>query len=270
MNHYNRKNRGRPEILAPLPNLSQFHLISGAGAHRLYTGVRGFSREGAASSPTYQELLSRAKSEPSLPPRLHLALNIVPSAGKEEQILHRIGTLVKAGYGQFIVNDHALLNSISRAYPGISLCGSVGLGSINPYDALFLGSAGASSIVLPTFATPDDVRAIKRVSPLGVEVFAYCRGEPLDQGSCMLTGYLLPSNGRTGKGNVRSAKLRGVCHTLCRKIIDESSPHDITDRISDWIDAGVDIFKIEGRYRTVDEIIGMVERIKRVLDSTTR
>ncbi len=249
------------EILAPLPSLSSVEELFSRGADYLYTGITGHSREGVPGTPGEVELARWGREHPQFAGRIHIALNRVPHPGEYPSFISIVESLMEAGYHHFIVNDHGLLRSLAVSFPLAELCASVGLTTVNPFDSLFLEELGAGRVVLPTFSTPDDVRDIKKYSSLKVEVFAVCRGEPVAQGKCMLSGYLVTGN----KGSNRttgSAKRGGKCHTVCRGILGTQPIHDITPHLSPWVEAGTDTFKIEGRYRSLDEIVRMVERLR--------
>jgi putative protease len=253
------------EILAPLPDIWMSQKILTAGADRLVTGLRSFSREATGATAEERDLLDFARDNPGTAERIHVALNVVAPESAWEAITESVKALIGGGYRNFIVNEHGLLHVISRTFPQANLCGSVGLSATNPYDALFLERLGASAMVMPLMSSPGDIRGIKRISSIAVEVFAICRAEPITQGKCMLAGYLLARDAATGETPLLSSKKTGLCYTVCRTILGSYPEHDITGNIGDWVDAGVDIFKIEGRYRKLDEIIAMVKKVREAL-----
>jgi putative protease len=256
----------KPEILAPLPAISMIEEISGAGSDRLYTGLRNRSREAVATTPDVEDLLALAREIPRLAERVHVALNVVSQPHEWKALFYSIEALLRGGYRNFIVNEHGFLRDLSRKFPGAALTGSVGLTAANPQDALFLEQIGASAVVMPLTSSPGDVKAIKDVTSIAVEVFAICRGEPVVQGKCMLPGYLLGKKSPLGETPLLSSKKTGLCYTVCRTVLGRYPQHDITGNIGEWINAGVDIFKIEGRYRNADEIVAMVKKVKDALE----
>lgn len=258
------------EILAPLPDIGMSHELFEAGADRLYTGLRSFSREEVKTSPDERDLLIFALDNPETAEKIHVALNVVAPERKWEDIKQSVQVLLDGGYRNFIVNEHGLLNAISRNFPRASLCASVGLSAANPFDALFLEQLGARAMVMPLLSTPGDIGVIRKASSIALEVFAICRAEPVIQGKCMLAGYLLAREPTTGKTPLLSSKKTGLCYTLCRTILGSYPAHDITGNIGEWAEAGVDIFKIEGRYRKLDEIVSMVKKVREALKRAGR
>lgn len=252
-------------ILAPLPDIALIGYLFEAGADILYTGLRNRSREAIATAPDVEDLMAYGRENPGMAEKIHVALNIVPDPGEWKEILSSIDFLLSWGYRNFIVNEHGILRELSRRFPGAAFCGSVGLCVANPSDVLFLEHLGASAVVLPLSSTPQDVRAVKDVSPVTLEVFAICRGEPVTQGKCMLAGYFHAKKTTGGETMLQSSKKTGLCYTVCRTIIGKYPEHDITPRIGEWVEAGVDVFKIEGRYRKPDEISSMVKKVREAL-----
>lgn len=252
------------DILAPLPAIGMSHDLFGAGADRLLTGLRKFSREGVRTSPDERDLIDFARDNPGIAEKIHVAINVVAPSRDWEGIASSLEALLRAGYRNFVLNEHGLLQLIARSFPEASPSVSVGLCAMNPYDALFLERLGARAMVMPLIVSPGDIAAIKRVSKIAVEVFAICRAEPVTQGKCMLAGYLLAGDASAATP-LRSSKKTGLCHTVCRGILGSHPDHDITGNIGDWIDAGVDVFKIEGRYRKLEEIVKMVKKVREAL-----
>jgi collagenase-like PrtC family protease len=118
----------------------------------------------------------------------------------------------------------------------------------------------------------EEVPAIKAASGLRVEVFLRCRAEFIVQGKCGLSGYLREAGapaerpGLAAAGPPSSAKRGGRCFLACAALAADRTPYTIEEEIADWIAAGVDAFKIEGRDLPPEKLFPLVSRLRRKLD----
>ncbi len=254
------------KILAPAGKVEYVPEIISSGADHVYTGIAGLSREGPRAGLRLKEVLELVGTDPHLAKKIHIALNVVPREEDAGEIFDVITSLQEKGIGTIILNDLGMIRMVRERFPGISITASVGLTTSCLPGALFLEKAGANSVVLPTGADPEDAKMIKEKSSLKVETFIYCRDEPITQGTCMLSGYLI--EGRVASGNQTcSAKRTGSCNTICRSIFSKGPDLDDTGRTGLWLDAGVDFLKIEGRYRKIEELKEIIGRVREAVAS---
>jgi collagenase-like PrtC family protease len=233
-----------------------------AGADAVYVGVRSLSRAGRAGLPL-AEIGAAAAACRASGARLHAAVNAVPAAAGLQAFLDAVAVLRDAGVSEIILNDAGAIARVRAEFPAMPICASVGLSAVNAWDALAYRELGADAIVLPSAVRPQEVPAIKRASGLRVEVFAYCRSEFLLHGKCGLAGYAIAG---TGPGTA-SAKRGGSCHLVCRSLPVPRDPRSIEDELADWIAAGADVFKIEGRELSPSAVEMLVARFRRKLDA---
>jgi collagenase-like PrtC family protease len=145
--------------------------------------------------------------------------------------------------------------------------------ALNPSEAVFYRDRGAATVVLPTAVACGEVPAIKAASGLRIEVFVRCRAEFIVQGKCGLSGYAREAEGIAerpllkGAGPPSSAKRGGRCFLVCAALPVDRTPYSIEEELSDWIRAGVDAFKIEGRDLPTHKIVPLVSRIRKKLDA---
>jgi collagenase-like PrtC family protease len=112
-------------------------------------------------------------------------------------------------------------------------------------------------------ALPGDLRAIKLVTGMKIEVFAWCRAEFLLHGRCGLTGYAA----ERPDGTTASAKRGTGCRLVCRALPVPRNPRTLEDDLPLWIRAGADVFKIEGRDLSLEALKEVVARFRRRLDA---
>jgi putative protease len=251
-----------PILLAPAGSLPAVEAALSAGADAVYVGVRSLSR-GGRTGLSLEAIGTAISSCRRAEARLHAAINAIPTSGELPAFLASLHRLRDAGVDEVILNDPGVISFAHREIPGWPVCASVGLSVLNPEDARAYRDLGVDAVVLPSAVRPDEIPPIKRASGLRIEVFAYCRPEFLLHGKCGLTGYAVEGDG----GGTASAKRGGSCRLVCRNLPVPTAAHSIEDELPDWIAAGADVFKIEGRELSPPAVAALVARFRRKLDA---
>jgi putative protease len=268
MKAYNRRMTGeirarRPLLLAPAgSSLRAVDACLSAGADAVYVGVRGLAR-GVRTGVPMEEVGRAAARCRDAGARLHAAANAVPASGEVPAFLSALSRLAGEGVSEVILNDPGLIALVRRELPALPICASVGLSVVNPQDAAACRDLGAEAVVLPSAVRREELPAIKRLSGLRIEVFAWCRAEFLLHGRCGLTGYAAEG----ADGGAVSAKRGGGCRLVCRALPVPREPRSLEDELPAWIRAGADVFKIEGRELPPDALEGLVGRFRSKLDA---
>lgn len=251
-----------PTLLAPAASLPAVSGALSAGADAVYAGVRAFSRGGRSGLPL--EAFGAAAADcRRAGARLHAAVNAVPARADVPAFVAALGRLRDEGVAEVILNDPGLIALVRRELPGFAICASVGLSVVNPEDAAAYRELGADAIVLPSAIRPEEVPAIKRASGLRIEIFAWCRPEFLLHGKCGLSAYAI----QTPAGRTASPKRGGACGFVCRGLPVPREPRSAESDLQAWIDAGVDVFKIEGRDLPSEAVTALVARFREKLDA---
>jgi len=267
---------GTPELLAPAGSRAAVSAALSAGADAVYVGARGWSRGGPRAGLSPEEI-SRASHEcRRAGASLDVAFNTIPGAAELPGFRSALRNCLGEGTRMVILSDPGVISLAAREFPDLSLCASVGVSALNPSEALFYRELGASAVVLPTAVSREEVPAIKAACGLRVEVFLRCRAEFIVQGKCGLSGYAREAEGpaeRPGIGNAgppSSAKRGGRCFLVCAALPVDRTPYSIEEELADWIAAGVDAFKIEGRDLPPDKLFVLVSRLRRKLDAAIK
>jgi putative protease len=253
----------QPLLLAPAGSSPRaVDAALSAGADAVYVGVRGLARGGRTGIPMEEVGRAAARCR-AAGARLHAAVNAVPASGDVPAFLSALARLAQEGVSEVILNDPGLIALVRRELPVLPICASVGLSVVSPQDAAACRDLGAESVVLPCAVRREEIPAIKRLSGLRIEVFAWCRAEFLLHGRCGLTGYVAEG----ADGGAVSAKRGGGCRLVCRALPVPREPRSLEDELPEWIRAGADVFKIEGRELTPGSIEELVGRFRKKLDA---
>lgn len=277
-----RRSRGRPILLAPAGSGAAVAAVLAAGADAVYAGAGAWGRGGARTGLAEAEIFAAVAECRAAGASLHVALNTVPAAADIPRFLSAVRRLRDGGVETAILSDPGAIALVRRECPGMRICASVGVSTLNAPEARFYRELGADAVVLPAAVPPEEILPIKAASGLFIEVFVYSRPEFIIHGKCGLPGYLReavpPAAGAAGKGttegtgpagagSLASAKRTGRCHLVCRALPVPREARSIEDELAEWVAGGADAFKIEGRDLPPEKIAPIVSRIRAKLDA---
>ena len=246
----------RPEVLAPVGDITSLGAALNAGADAVYFGLEG-------------QFNARAKSEGIRVDMLAEVVRRCHHAGAKalvtmntlifEPELTRVATLVQvaaeAGVDALIVQDPAVALLAREIAPELEVHASTQMTISSPESARFAEALGVTRIVVPRELTVSQIARFKAETALELEVFIH-------GALCMSwSGQCLTSEAWGG----RSAN-RGQCAQSCRMpydlIVDGVerplgdvkyllSPRDLAGvrAVKSLMEAGVECLKIEGRYK---------------------
>ncbi len=293
-----------PVLLAPAGSPEAVLAALDAGADAVYVGLTGWSRGGARGELDWNELVVAQREVASAGRTLHVALNTIPKKEERAQLFECVPALLDLGIMDVIVNDIGLLVALRRRFPDLRLTASIGCGAQTVADAAFLRDLGAHAVVLPGTVSPAEMREIRTVRGISVEIMVHMIEEFILLGKCWMPSYVhlkpsplpavLPSNdvgaGDTPEGALRGLRQTGsmkrggvgVCFKICqqpwelfadgRRVDARLFPSRQISRIAEVIayaEAGVDVLKLQGRSLPADLLASLVRRYREAIDART-
>jgi U32 family peptidase len=255
--------RKRPEIVAPAGNLEKLKFAVLYGADAVYFGGEMLNLR------IQSDNFSRADVEEGL---RFCSDHGVKSVFLLNSFLHEkdipeakryLASLRDLKFDALMVSDPGMIALIRDAGLDAAIHLSTQMSTLNHLAVLFWKNAGVDRIVLGREATVDEVRMIKENSGAEIEVFVHGALCVAYSGRCLLSRYL------TG----RDANL-GDCAQPCRwryTLTEEKRPGEALEimeypsgteilsskdlcligRLAEYVEAGADAFKIEGRMKSV-------------------
>src|SRR5712691_11451965 len=192
-----------PVLLAPAGSPEAVRAALDAGADAVYVGLAGWSRGGARGELDWNELVAAQREVASVGRTLRVALNTIPKPQERAQLFDRIPALLDLGIQEVIVNDIGILAALRRRFPELLLTASIG--------------CGAQTVVLPGTVSPTEMREIRSVRGISVEIMVHMVEEFILLGKCSMPSYvhlkpsLLPSDpaGDTPEGALRGMRQTG-------------------------------------------------------------
>ncbi len=183
------------------------------------------------------------------------------------------------GFHSIMVSDPGMLMLLKEAGVDCHFHLSTQMNTLNDRSVKFWLDAGFSRIVLGRETTIEEVKMIKRNTDAEIEIFAHGALCIAYSGRCLLSRYL---SGRDAN--------QGDCSQPCRwgySLVEEKRPGDhmdvieyksgteilsskdlcLLERLEEYIDAGVDAFKIEGRIKSLYHAANSTRIYKHALET---
>ena len=283
-------------LLAPAGSSEAVGVALEAGADAVYVGLKGWSRGGARGELTWEELVDSQRRAASAGRELQVALNIIPKPEERARLFQAIPSLLDLGIETVIVNDIGILQWLRRQFPALRLTASIGCGAQTIADVAFFCDLGAAAVVLPGTIDPDEIRQIRAVRGIKIEIMVHMVEEFILLGKCWMPSYvhMKPSPlqvetqaGATSEGMGRplrqtgSMKRGGVgaCFKICQQpwelfendrwLDTRFFPSRQISRAAEvpaYVAAGADIVKLQGRSLSPELVAPLVRRYRDMLD----
>ena len=283
-------------LLAPAGSPEAVHAALDAGADAVYVGLEGWSRGGSRSELTWGELVACQRRASSTGHEVQVALNIIPKPQERLRLFERIPALLDLGIRTIIVNDIGVLQLLRSRYSALRLTASIGCGAQTVSDMAFFRDLGASAVVLPGTVGPDEIREIRTVHGIAIEVMVHMVEEFILLGKCWMPSYVhlkpspLPVRAQVvGTPEGADRRLRqtgsmkrggvGTCFKICqqpwelfeknRRVDTRFFPSRQISRAAEvgaYVAAGTDILKLQGRSLSPELLVPLVRRYRDMLD----
>ena len=293
-----------PVLLAPAGSPEAVLAALEAGADAVYVGLKGWSRGGARRELGWDELAAAQRLVASAGRKLQVALNTIPKPQERARLFESIPALLDLEIDEIIVNDVGTLSALHRRFPDLGLTASIGCGAQTVADVAFLRDLGASAVVLPGTVSPAEMREIRAVRGISLEIMIHMVEEFILLGKCWMPSYVhlkpspfpavLPS-GAAGAGDLPEGALRGLrqtgsvkrggvgaCFRICqqpwelyvsgRRVDARLFPSRQISRMAEveaYAEAGVDVLKLQGRSLPVELLAPLVRRYREAIDGRT-
>jgi putative protease len=291
-----------PVLLAPAGTPEGVRAALGAGADAVYVGLEGWSRGGARRELGWDELVAAQREVASGGRSLQVALNTIPKPEERARLFERVPALLDLGIRDVIVNDVGILAALRQRFENLRLTASIGCGAQTVADVAFFRDLGAHAVVLPGTVSPAEMREIRTVRGISVEIMVHMVEEFVLLGKCWMPSYvhLKPSPlpavsskagaGETPEGAVRGLRQTGsmkrggvgACFRICqqpwdlfaagRRVDTRLFPSRQISRVADveaYAEAGADVLKLQGRSLPVELLAALVRRYRQAIDART-
>ena len=255
------------ELLAPARDLDTARAAIQHGADAIYIGAPRFGARAAAGVPL-EDIRQLTSEAHRFGVRVYVTVNTILYDHELQEAEQMIWDLYRAGVDALIIQDMGITR---MNLPPIPLHSSTQCDTLEPEDVQHLEALGFEQVVLARELNVEQIRRIRTVTTVPLEVFIHGALCVSYSGRCYL------SHALTG----RSAN-RGECSQQCRlpyDLIDDEgrkirteehllSPRDLnrTEVLEQILEAGASSLKIEGRLKGESYVKNITAHYRRELD----
>lgn len=261
------------ELLAPAGDFICLQAAIANGADAVYFGVDQFNARVRAQNFTLNSLPETMAYLHKYGVKGYVTLNILIFEDELEDVKKLVKACMKAGVDGLIVQDLGLISMIREMSPDFPIHGSTQLTLTSAEAIDFLNSYQLEVAVLGRENNLKQIQKISSQTMIPLEVFVHGALCVSYSGQCLTSEVL---GGRSAN--------RGECAQACRLpydlVVDGKikemgdiayvlSPKDLVaiDLVPELIEAGVQIFKIEGRMKSPEYVANVVQKYRQAIDA---
>lgn len=240
------------KILSPVGNFESLKMAVYYGADEVYLGVKDFNARNNIEGFSVEDLDEVVFLAHINNVKINLAVNIL---FRDDELSRAVELVVKAynkGVDSFIVQDLGLAYLLHKYYPEIELHASTQMGLHNLEGVKQAEKLGFKRVVLARETPLDEIKRIRDNTKVEIEYFAQGALCVCFSGNCYLSSYLCDASGNRGKCKQLCRlpyELQKNGKTLKSGYLLSAKDFNMSQRLDDLKNAGVDVLKIEGRAR---------------------
>ena len=261
------------ELLAPAGSMESLNAAINAGANAIYIGGSAFGARKTAGFSN-DELKSAVETCHKRGVSLYVTVNTLI---KEEELISCIefvDFLYEIRVDALILQDFGLMRAIRERYPDFDCHASTQMTLHSTSDVLYAAQLGFSRVVLAREVSLEDIKKIRSVTDIELEVFVHGALCISYSGNCLMSSMI---GGRSGN--------RGSCAQPCRKkytLKNYKTGETLSGKSQVYLLSPKDLFaikqvetfkamgnislKIEGRLKGADYVYNVVSHYRQAID----
>jgi U32 family peptidase len=268
-----------PEIVSPAGNPEKLKMAVKYGADAVYFGGKEFNLRDQAENFSLEEINEGLKICEKAGVRSIFLMNSFLHEKDIENAKEYIGQIKNFNFNAIMVSDPGMLMLLKEAdiKPDIHL--STQMSTLNRVSIKFWNDAGIKRVVLARETTLDEIKSIRDYIDTEIEIFAHGALCISYSGRCLLSRFL---SGRDAN--------QGSCAHPCRwnyALVEEKRPGNhleiieharsteilsskdlcLINALPDFVSAGVNAFKLEGRMKSLYYAANITRIYKHALEA---
>jgi len=256
------------EIVSPAGNLEKLIFAVKYGADNIYFGGEQFNLRVKAGNFSYDDVKEGINYCKKNNVKTTFLMNSFLHEADVGRVIEYAEKIRELQFDSVMISDPGMLMILKQVGITADFHLSTQMSTLNSYSVKFWLGAGFKRIVLAREATVDEIKMIKRNTGAELEVFVHGALCIAYSGRCLLSRYMQRWDANIGDAN------SGDCAQPCRwkySLMEEKREgayfpiveHDkgteilsskdlmLIERLEEYIDAGVNAFKIEGRMKSL-------------------
>ncbi|MBE7075165.1 MAG: U32 family peptidase [Clostridiales bacterium] len=257
------------ELLAPAGDFDSLKAALANKADAVYFGAKAFNARLKANN--FGEDLKNVVTYVHLHgAKAYLTLNTIIENNDCKNLLQTVQNALNAGIDAFIVQDFGVCNLIKNTFPIAEIHTSTQMAVNNYLGAIQAEKLGATRVVLSRETSIKDIKLIKEKTNLQIEYFIQGALCVCFSGNCYLSSHLFGKSGNKGECMQPcrlpyKAVLKGK--EISKGYLFSAKDINMSKRLKDLYEAGVDSFKIEGRLRRPAYVASVVQTYRNIIDN---
>ncbi|MBP5407570.1 MAG: U32 family peptidase [Bacilli bacterium] len=254
------------ELLAPAGDYSSFVQAINNGADAIYLSLDKFGARAYATNFKLEEVIKLIKIAHILNVKIYVTVNTLIKDNEMEECIHLVKALYENDCDAILVQDLGLAYLCKKLFPNLSLHASTQMNINTVEKAKKIKELGFKRIVLARECSIEEIKKIKENVDIELEVFAHGALCMSYSGNCLMSSFIGKRSGNRGRC-AGACRQKYEIYKNDKKISDDKyylSLNDLStyNYIDEFINAGVDSIKLEGRVKR-KEYVGLITKVYR-------
>lgn len=257
------------ELLAPAGNIEAFKAAIAGGCDAIYLGMQKFGARAYSCNFDLESLRECIEYAHLRDVKIYVTMNTIVFEDEIDEMQEQLRQLNEIGVDGIIVQDLAVFDYVEKNFEDMEVHCSTQMGIDDLDGTMLMKNMGADRVVLARETSIDDVKHIKKVAKIPIEVFVHGALCMSYSGNCLMSGLIGYRSGN-----------RGRCVGSCRKpyeLINKTTGQSLgTSYLLSTKDLNtidhvdelkiVDSLKIEGRMKEAAYVSNVVDIYRKAID----
>ncbi len=254
------------ELLAPARDKRSVSAALNNNADSVYVGITDYNMRANVANIELNDIKDIAKQCHDDNKKLYVCTNTIVSDNQIEKYRKQLIKLEQYDVDALIISDMGMINVANKHSIPIHL--SVQANVTNTESLKLYKELGVTRAVLSRELSLEDIKRIKKKSPIEIETFIHGAMCVAISGRCFLSSYFYDRNANCGEC-LQPCRQEWVINSTENKELIMTQPEDndiektrllsprdmcMIEHIPELIESGIDAFKIEGRARAPDYV----------------
>lgn len=261
------------EILAPAGSIESLHAAINAGADAVYLGGAMFGARAYANNLDEETLLRAIDYVHVRGKQMYLTVNtLLKNEELNDQLYGYLRRFYLEGLDAVIVQDVGAMRFIHENFKGLPIHASTQMTLTMAEGAEVFQNMGVTRMVTSRELSLSEIKRIRANTSLEIESFVHGALCYSYSGQCLMSSMIGGRSGNRGRC-AQPCRMEYDCKENGAKVSDREesyllSPKDMCtlDSVAEFIEAGIDSFKIEGRMKRYEYAAGVVESYRKQVD----
>ncbi len=257
------------ELLAPAGNLEAFVAAISNGCDAVYLGMQKFGARAYSSNFDLETLTEAIKYAHLRDVKVYVTMNTIVFENELQEMYQLLHHLNDVGVDGIIVQDLAVFEYAKQNFLDMEVHCSTQMGIDDLEGTLLLKDMGANRVVLSRELSIDEVKEIKKIAKIPIEIFIHGALCVSYSGNCLMSGLIGYRSGNRGRCVGSCRKTYKLINKTTNTIISENYILSTKDlNTIDYINElkNIDSLKIEGRMKEPSYVANVVSKYRKAID----